>query len=75
VEVPAAFYRIILDEESGQPRALAFIAPQTATGRESLEAFLVSVRDVESKTHLDFFPDLPREVQERMEAGKAERLW
>jgi endonuclease G len=75
VEVPAAFYRIILDEESGQPRALAFIAPQTATGRESLEAFLVSVRDVEAQTGLDFHPALSKEAQDRLEAPRAASLW
>lgn len=75
VEVPAAFYRILLDEENGQPRALAFIAPQTATGRETLDAFLASVRDVEAQTGLDFHPALPKEAQDRLEAPRAARLW
>lgn len=75
VEVPAAFYRILLDEENGQPRALAFIAPQTATGRESLDAFLASVRDVEAQTGLDFHPALPKEVQDRLETQRATHLW
>ena len=69
------FYRILLDKEVGQPRALAFIAPQTATGRESLDAFLASVRDVEAQTGLNFHPALPKEVQDSMESAKAERLW
>jgi endonuclease G len=75
VDVPAACYRIILDEENGQPRVLAFIAPQTVTGHEPLTQFLTSVREIERQTGLDFYPELPREVQDRMESAKAERLW
>ena len=75
VDVPTAFYRIILDEENGQPRVLAFIAPQTVTGHEPLAQFLTSVREIERQTGLDFYPELPKGVQDRMEAVKAERLW
>ena len=75
VEIPDAFYRIILDEENGLPRVLAFIAPQTVTGNEPLSQFLSSVREIERQTGLDFYPELPKEVQERLETGKAERLW
>ncbi len=75
VEIPDAFYRIILDEENGTPRVLAFIAPQTVTGSEPLAKFLVSVREIERQTGLDFYPELPKETQDRMEVLKAERLW
>lgn len=75
VDVPTAFYRIILDEENGQPRVLAFLAPQTITGNEPLSQFLSSVREIERQTGLDFYPELPKEVQDRMETVKAERLW
>jgi endonuclease G len=50
VDIPTAFFRIILDEENGQPRVLAFIAPQTVTGHEPLAQFLTSVREVERQT-------------------------
>lgn len=75
VDIPTACYRIILDEEAGQPRVLAFIAPQTVTGHEPLTQFLTSVREIEQQTGLDFYPELPKEVQDRMETVKAERLW
>lgn len=75
VEIPDAFYRIILDEENGQPRALAFIAPQTITGKEPLAQFLTSVREIERQTGLDFYPELPKEVQDRMETQRAQKLW
>ena len=75
VDIPTAFFRIVLDEENGQPRVLAFIAPQTVTGHEPLAQFLTSVREVERQTGLDFYSELPKEVQDQMEAVKAERLW
>ena len=75
VDVPPAFFRIILDEENGQPRVLAFIAPQTVTGHEPLAQFLTSVREVERQTGLDFYSELSKGVQDRMETTRAERLW
>lgn len=75
VHVPTACYRIVLDEEHGQPRVLAFLAPQTATGHEPLAQFLTSVREVEQQTGLDFFPALPKELQDRMETPRADSLW
>ena len=75
VDVPTSFYRIILDEENGQPRVLALIAPQTVTGHEPLAQFLTSVREIERQTGLDFHPELPKDLQDRMETVKVERLW
>jgi len=75
VDIPAAFYRIILDEEAGQPRVLAFLVPQTGTGHEPLAQYLTSVREIERETGLDFFAGLPQHVQDRMETTRAERLW
>jgi endonuclease G len=75
VSIPSACYRIILDEENGQPRVLAFLAPQTVTGHEPLAQFLTSVREIERQTGLDFYPELPKDVQDRVEAVNAQRLW
>ncbi len=75
VDIPTAFYRIVLDEENGQPRVLAFLAPQTMTGHEPLAQFLTSVREVKRHTGLEFYPDLPKEVQDGLETVKAARLW
>ncbi len=79
VDVPTAFYRIILDEvldeENGQPRVLAFLVPQSVTGNEPLSQFLTSVREVERQTGLDFYAALPKELQDRIENVKAQWLW
>jgi len=40
-----------------------------------LSQFLSSVREIERQTGLDFYPELTREVQDRVETVRAERLW
>jgi endonuclease G len=68
VQVPEACYKIIVDEENGVPRVLAFIVPQDVTGSEPPKRFLTSVDEVEQETGLDFLCDLPDELGSRLEA-------
>jgi len=58
VEVPDAFYKI-LAVPGDEALALAFIMPQAVSGDEPLDDFLVSIEEVEARTGLDFFPQLP----------------
>lgn len=74
VEVPEAFYKIIV-VPAESPMALAFIMPQDVRGDEPLDAFLVSIDEVESRTGLDFFPRLPEEVAESLEGGVETDGW
>lgn len=75
VQVPAACYKILVDEENGQTRLLAFIIPQDVAGSESLAQFLTNVDAVERGTGFDFFSDLPDELEDRLEAEPAKGLW
>lgn len=75
VAVPTACFKILIDEHEHGLRAQAFIIPQDVKGDESPAQFLVSVREVENRTGLDFFPDLPAEAQESLETWIAPRLW
>ena len=54
---------------------LAFIMPQTVTGTEEPGTFLTSVREIEKETGLDFFAEMPKDVQDRVEMGKARMMW
>lgn len=67
VEVPVAFYKIIVVPHSENPRALAFIMPQKVRGNEPLDDYLVSIDEVEAKTGLNFFPDLTPVVEQALE--------
>ena len=74
MQVPKASYKIIIDEEHGEPRVLASIIPQTVTGNEDPGAYLTSVDEIDKQTGLDFMSELPDAVEIRLEAV-ASRLW
>ncbi len=75
VEVPDAFFMVLLDVDGGKPRMLAFIVPQDVAGDEPLEKFLTSVDEVERQTGLDLFSDLEDELEERLESARTSHLW
>nr|WP_299243226.1 DNA/RNA non-specific endonuclease [uncultured Halomonas sp.] len=74
VEVPQAFYKIIV-VPSKQPKALAFLMPQTVQGNEPLDRYLVSIDEIEARTGLDFFSLLPDDVEAGLESGIREQGW
>ena len=66
VDVPRAFYKIILRKEGEQTKVLAFLMD----ARESeapLNSFLVPIDSLEAKTGLDFFRKQPQSWQEKVE--------
>lgn len=67
VAVPDAFYKVILVNDKKDPKAIGFIFPNKA-GSKPLERYAVSVDSVEKRTDIDFFPALPDEVEDRIEA-------
>ena len=76
VEIPDAFYKIIVDEKDGKVRALAFIMPQdVGSGEKVLSKCLTSVNDVERQTKLDFLHELPDQVENEVEAHVPRALW
>ena len=72
VEIPDAFFKIIVDEVSGKPRVLAFMIDQDVTGSERFSRFLTSVDEVEKETRLDFLAELEDGLEEEIEA---EKVW
>ncbi|GAA3894781.1 DNA/RNA non-specific endonuclease [Halomonas cibimaris] len=75
VEVPAAFYKIIVAPDAADPKALAFIMPQNVKGNEPLDDYLVSIDEIEARTGLDFFPDLPVDMEDRLEGQTRTEGW
>ncbi|QJQ94752.1 MULTISPECIES: DNA/RNA non-specific endonuclease [Halomonadaceae] len=67
VEIPEAFYKIIV-VPTEQPMALAFIMPQEVRGDEPLDRYLVSIDEIEARTGLNFFPNLPDAAAHRLES-------
>jgi len=75
VDVPRAFFKIIVDEVAGKPRILAFIMPQAVKASVSPKAFLTSVEEIEKETGLMFFTELPSEEIRKLEEKTAKRMW
>ena len=77
VEIPDAFYKIIVDEKDGKVRALAFVMPQEASSieKDELATFLTSVDEIERRTKLDFLHELPDGTESALEAVAADVLW
>jgi endonuclease G len=75
VPVPLAFYMIVLQQHEGGVRAEAFIMDQDAPARGSLDPYLTSIDEIEKRTGLDFFPQMEKQSQAKLEAEKASAAW
>lgn len=73
VAVPDAFYKVILINDKKNPQAIGFIFPNQSVSKP-LKKYLVTVDSVEKRTNIDFFPALPDEMENKIEAELAEEL-
>ncbi|HQU08550.1 MAG TPA: DNA/RNA non-specific endonuclease, partial [Opitutales bacterium] len=75
VAIPSHCYKILMHNSDYGVRTMAFIIPQTGSADGALKPFLVSIDEIEARTGLDFFANLPPETQIALEAQPAARLW
>lgn len=68
VAVPQYYYKVVLDCREPDLKAIGFILKHEGSDKP-LRSFAVTVNAVEHVTGFDFFPDLPDEVEERLESG------
>ncbi len=73
VAVPSHVYKIVYDPFKAE--AIAFIMPNEKLDTADIPTYIVTIREVESKTGLDFLSDMDKQVQEVIENKKAQRLW
>jgi len=66
VRVPDGFFKVVLDETPPR-KMIAFLAPNEDTKRRPAQ-LAVSVDTVERATGFDFFSDLPKSEQEKLES-------
>ncbi len=66
VLVPGYFYKIIF-VPSGKPKMIAFLLPNARSDRP-IKDFAVTTDEVERQSGLDFFPQLPDSIENRLEA-------
>ena len=75
IDIPTAFYQIVVTQNHGAVRAFAVYMPQTIRRRTPARATLISIDEIEALSGLDFLADLPDEVERTLEAGTPSRLW
>ncbi len=80
VEIPDAFYCILVDLVDGSPRALAFLIDHAEGyskegAKPRLSRFLVSIDRLEQLTGLDYFWSLDDAIESPLESTAAARMW
>lgn len=73
VAVPSHFYKIVFDPV--RVEAIVFILPNESLKTKDLPKFIVSVRDVEQVTGLNFLSNINEHVQELVETVRQGALW
>jgi endonuclease G len=74
VSVPQYFYKVILEYNHNNVKAIGFVLPNKASSA-TLKSFAVAVDSVERLTGLDFFPRLPDDVEQKAESSPVIGKW
>lgn len=75
IDVPTAYYQVIMAQEGMDVRALAILVDQTVGWRAWPARHIVTIDELEERTGLDFNPDLPSFIQDPLESDLPSRLW
>lgn len=73
IPIPDAFFKVILCT-SGKPKALGFIFPNNGI-HHALQNYVLTVDKVENTTGIDFFPALPDDIENDVEAKADIEEW
>jgi len=74
VSVPNQFYKVLIDNNTGKTKMIAFLMPHEDSNKPLYE-FIVSVDEVEALTGIDFFPELEDELESKLEASRSYKDW
>jgi len=75
IDVPEAFWMVIVAQDADGVRALAVVLPQTVGWNDFPVHGIVSIDDVERLSGLDLMPELPSFISRPLEAERPTRLW
>jgi endonuclease G len=74
VAIPEKYYKIIFREKAGHSNMIAFLMANKKS-EQPLSSFVVSVDQLEKLTGLNFFPQLPDGIENKLEAQHNELNW
>lgn len=66
VAIPDSFFKALLIKENGKWYSIAFLFPNQS-GNNLLVSYALTVNELEAKTGMDFFPELPDNLEEQVE--------
>ena len=67
VSIPKYYYKAMLDYQEPDYKAIGFLLPNEGTDAD-LENFATSIDELEERTGIDFFPQLPDEEENSLES-------
>lgn len=74
VNVPRAFYKTLISFKNGKAKGIAFIIPNERSNK-SLYSYATSIDEIEKMTDIDFYFDLEKSVQDKVEANNDIKKW
>ena len=74
VTVPDAFFKAVLRQKGDSWSAIGFMFANEA-GHKSLSTYAMSIEDLQIITDIDFFYNLPDEIEEKVEASYSLKDW
>jgi endonuclease G len=74
VTVPKYFYKVLLDYTKPEIKAIAFLLPHEESTKP-LYSFVVSIDELEKRTGIDFFSELPDDLENTLESSKNYKNW
>lgn len=74
VSVPNQFFKVLIDNNTGKTKMIAFLMPHKDSNQPLYE-FVVPVDTIEKLTGIDFFPELEDSVENRLEASSSYKDW
>ena len=74
VSIPKYYYKILLDIDEPEVKAIAFLMENKGSDKP-LSSFVVSIDRIEEMTGIDFFPNLPDDLEQKLEASASTAGW
>ena len=74
ISVPENYYKVILDYKEPELKAIGFILPNKKI-KQPLQNFVFTVDDIEELTGINFFHNLPDDIEERLESRAEAKKW
>ncbi len=74
VAVPEAFYKILLRNDNGNYKIIAFLVPSEES-EKPLYDFVITTDELEKMTGVNFYPNLPDNIENQLEKNAEYKDW